>query len=230
MNPKQRAAEAAAELVTSGMIVGLGTGSTADFFHVAIANRIKSGQLKNILGVPTSRRCEERAKELGIPLTSLAAHPHPDITVDGADQIAPNLDAIKGLGGALLREKIVAENSKRFVLIADASKLVPQLGDRTALPVEVATFSYEIQEHYLRSLGCEPTLRLNADGSPYVTDNGNYIYDCVFKRIDDPAALHQKIRSHAGIVETGLFPNVAAIALIAGDPEVKELRNSRKQS
>src|SRR5262245_17111904 len=138
MDPKQRAAQAALEFLTSDMIVGLGTGSTADFFHMALADALKSGTLRNIVGVPTSKRAEQHAIELKIPLTTLARAPNPDVTVDGADEVAPNLDLIKGLGGALLREKIVAQASKKLVIIADENKTVESLGTKQPLPVEVA--------------------------------------------------------------------------------------------
>jgi ribose 5-phosphate isomerase A len=223
MNPKQRAAEAALEMVSDGMIVGLGTGSTADFFLIALGQAIKSGRLGNIRGVPTSKRSEQRAIELGIPLATLTDCPNPDIAVDGADEVAPNLDVIKGLGGALLREKIVEQATKKLVIIADASKTVQVLGTKGPLPVEVATFEYETHEEFLRSLGCEPALRREADGKPFVTDNSNYIYHCRFSRIDDPPTLQRKLKSRAGIVESGLFLDMAKVALIAGDDDVKTM-------
>jgi ribose 5-phosphate isomerase A len=223
MNPKQRAAEAALEILADGMVVGLGTGSTADFFLMAFAESIKAGKLRNVRGVPTSKRSELRAIELGIPLTDLADAPNLDITIDGADEIAPNLDLVKGLGGALLREKIVAQASKKLVIIADSSKTVTALGTTQPLPVEVAHFGYETQAQFLRSLGCDPTLRRQTDGKPFMTDNSNCIYDCRFQRIDDPPALDRALKSRAGIVESGLFLGMAHIALIATDSDVKRL-------
>jgi ribose 5-phosphate isomerase A len=225
MNPKQRAAEAALKFVRSGMVVGLGTGSTADQFLLALAAALKAGTLRDIRGVPTSRQSERRALELGIPLATLAQCPRPDVTIDGADEVAPNLDLIKGLGGALLREKIVAQNSRQLVIIADASKSVSKLGTHSMLPVEVVQFAHEVQEPFLRSLGAAPTLRRTADGAPFVTDNGNYIYDCRFPEgIDDAQQLESTMRSRAGIVETGLFLGIAAVALVADDHRVQELR------
>jgi ribose 5-phosphate isomerase A len=223
MDPKQRAGEAAVELIKNDMVVGLGTGSTADCFHIALARAIAMGRLRGIRGVPTSRRAEAHALELGIPLTTLAQSPHPDITVDGADEVTPTLDLIKGLGGALLREKIVAQNSRQFVIVADASKAVSILGTRSPVPVEVTMFGCETQLAFLRSLGCEPVLRRGTDGSPFVTDNSNYIYDCRFERIDDPRALERALRSRAGIVDSGLFLGMANIAMIASDKDVKRL-------
>lgn len=222
MEPKQRAAEAALSHVDDGMTVGLGTGSTADHFLRVLAAALKEGRLRDIRGVPTSRQSERRAQHLGIPLTTLAEFPRPDITVDGADEVSPNLDLIKGLGGALLREKIVAQNSKKLVIIADAGKAVARLGTQAMLPVEVAPFAHEVHEPFLRSLGTTPTLRRISGGAPFVTDNGNYIYDCRFDDgIADPPAFDHQIRRRAGVVETGLFLGMATLALIADDEQVE---------
>jgi len=223
MNPKQRAAEAALSYVKSGMVLGLGTGSTADFFLKALAAAIKDGRLQNVKGVPTSRQSERRAQHLGIPLATLAQCPRPDVTIDGADEVDPQVDLIKGLGGALLREKIVAQNSAKLVIIADASKNVGKLGSKSMLPVEVAQFGYEIQESFFKSIGATATLRRDADGAVFVTDNGNYIYDCRFANgIDDAAALERALKSRAGIVETGLFLGIASVAIIADEQSVQK--------
>ena len=221
MNPKQRAAQAALSYVTSGMIVGLGTGSTADCFLQALSTALKSGKLTNLRGVPTSRQSERRADELGIPLATLAECPSPDITIDGADEVDPHLDLIKGLGGALLREKIVAQNSKKLVIIADASKVVATLGQHSPLPVEVTIFGHEIQEAFLQSLGCQPILRRDATGKVFTTDNGNYIYDCRFTGITAPAKLESNLKSRAGIVETGLFLGIASVVVIGSETGVQ---------
>jgi len=226
MNPKQRAAEAAMSFVKSGMVVGLGTGTTADFFLVALANAIKSGKLTGVRGIPTSKQSDRRAQELGIPLTNLVESPMADVTIDGADEIAPNLDLIKGLGGALLREKIVAQNSKQLIIIADASKRVDALGTKSPLPVEVAMFAHECHVRFLKSLGATPSLRLTADGKTFITDNGNCIYDCRFPRIDDPRRLEAALLDRAGIIDCGLFLGMASIALVADDQKVTELRAS----
>ena len=224
MNPKQRAAEAALEFLRSGMSLGLGTGTTADFFLLALAAALKNGRLRDIRGVPTSRQSERRAEQLGIPLTSLVQCPRPDLTVDGADEVSPTLDLIKGLGGALLREKIVAQNSAKVIIIADASKSVSKLGTHSMLPVEVAQFGHEIHADFLRSLGAIPSLRDAGQGTPFITDNGNYIFDCKFPNgIEDPAGLEQSLRRRAGVVETGLFLGIADIALIADDNGVEKL-------
>jgi len=223
MNPKRRAAEAALKFISDGMVVGLGTGTTADEFLQALSAAIKAGKLRGIKGIPTSQRSQQRAEELNIPLLGLSDSTMPDVTVDGADEIAPGLDLIKGLGGALLREKVVAQNSKKLVIIADSQKVVASLGTRSALPVEVVQFAHEIQEGFLRGLGAEPVLRRDKLGKPVVTDNGNFIYDCRFPGgILNPADLEQKMRSRAGIVETGLFLRMASVALIADEHAVQE--------
>jgi ribose 5-phosphate isomerase A len=225
MNPKQRAAEAAMSFVKSGMVVGLGTGSTADFFLVALANAIKSGKLGGIRGIPTSKQSERRAQELGIPLTTLVECSKADVDIDGADEIAPNLDLIKGLGGAMLREKIVAQNSKEVIIIADAAKRVDWLGSKSPLPVEVALFEHECHVPFMKSLGAAPTLRRTADGKTFITDNGNCIYDCRFGPIEDPRRLESALLDRAGIVDCGFFLGMASLALIADDTRVTEIKS-----
>ena len=211
------------EFVESGMVVGLGTGSTADFFLTALASAIKDGSIKNVRGVPTSRQSEWRAQQLGIPLATLVQCPRADVTIDGADEVDPNVDLIKGLGGALLREKIVAQNSDKLVIIADSGKSVGKLGTKTMLPVEVVRFGHEIQVPFFGTLGAVAILRKDATGAVFVTDNGNYIYDCRFPRgIDDAVALEKALKGRAGIVETGLFLGIASVALIADDQGVQQ--------
>ena len=210
--------------VKDGMVVGLGTGSTADLFLQALAAALKEGRVRDVRGVPTSRQSERRAQHLGIPLTTLAEASNPDVTIDGADEVAPNLDLIKGLGGALLREKVVAQNSKKLVIIADAGKVVEKIGTKAMLPVEVVQFAHEVQETFLRTLGATPALR-RCDGAPFVTDNGNYIYDCHFNDgIENPAPIESALNHRAGIVESGLFLGLATIALIGGADGVTEMR------
>lgn len=220
MNPKQRAAEAALQFVKSGMVVGLGTGSTADFFLIALGEAINAGKLHDIRGVPTSVRSEQRARELGIPLADFSAGVRPAVTIDGADEVAGNLDLIKGLGGALLREKVVAQNSDQLIIIADAGKRVNKLGSHVALPIEVTKFGHELQPAYFESLGGRPTLRHAANGQAFVTDNGNYIYDCKFAGIDRPAELENQLKRRAGVVETGLFIGIARKAVIGSESDV----------
>lgn len=212
--------------VKSGMVVGLGTGSTADFFLVALGNALKNGKLTGVRGIPTSKQSEKRAQEVGIPLTTLAECPMADVTIDGADEIAPNLDLIKGLGGAMLREKIVAQNSKQLIIIADASKKVTVLGTKSPLPVEVAMFAHDCHLPFLRSLGANPSLRTTADGKTFISDNGNCIYDCRFSRIDDPRRLEAALLDRAGIIDCGLFLGMASVALVADDQGVTDLRAS----
>jgi ribose 5-phosphate isomerase A len=225
MNPKQQAAEAAMQYIADGMVVGLGTGSTADYFLQALAEALRSGRLRDIHGVPTSTMSERRARELHIPLATLADYPACDVTVDGADEIDPRLDLIKGLGGAMLREKIIAQNSRSLVIIADDGKTVPRLGTRAPLPVEVTQFANEAAEAYLRTLGCEPALRRAPGGTAIVTDNGNLIYDCRFPQgIGDPVQLDRALSTRAGIVETGLFLGLATVALVADGRSVRTLR------
>jgi ribose 5-phosphate isomerase A len=225
MTAKQRAATAALKYIRPGMVVGLGTGSTADFFLAALGEALAGGTLRDIKGIPTSKQSERRAIELQIPLTTFAQHASCDVTVDGADEIAPDLDLIKGLGGALLREKIVAQNSKMLVIIADEGKVVPHLGANSPLPVEVAQFSADAHEGFFRTLGAEPKLRMAGGGVAFVTDNANFIYDLHFPGgIKDPANLQGRLKSRAGIVETGLFLDLAAVALVGSESNVREVR------
>ena len=224
---KQQAAEYASEWVESGMIVGLGTGSTAIFATRRIAERIGTGELQDILAVPTSLATEAAAIELGIPLTTLAKHPRVDITIDGADEVDPDLNVIKGGGGALLREKIVAQVTERLVIVVDDSKLSTQLGTRFFVPVEVIPFCWESQAAFLEAQGAEAILRQDGD-QPYQTDQGNIILDCHFGPIADPAALAQRLNARAGIVEHGLFIGMASDVVVAGaEGGVRHLRNPR---
>lgn len=217
MNPKQRAAEAALDYVRSGMIVGLGSGSTSDAFIQALGNAVKSGRFGGIKCVCSSINSERRAAHLGLAVTTFAETPRCAIYVDGADEVGPNLTLIKGLGGALLREKICAQNSDQFIVIADSSKRVVKMGTRSPVPVEVTQFAHEATAAFLKSLGCNPIIRSTSNGGPYVTDNSNYIYDCHFPGIDDPAQLDTVIKDRAGVVETGLFVNIATMALVADE-------------
>jgi ribose 5-phosphate isomerase A len=212
---KRAAAELAVREVRSGMAVGLGTGSTVAHFLDLLGARMAAGDISDIVGVPTSVRTADAATALGIPLTDLVRQPVLDVTVDGADEVDPSLDLIKGLGGALIREKIVACASRRLVIIADEGKRVDRLGERSPLPVEVVPFAWEIHEAFLRDLGSEPTLRRQQSGEPYVTDNGNFIVDCRFEGgIDDPAGVEQALCGRVGIVGSGLFLGMAARAVI----------------
>jgi ribose 5-phosphate isomerase A len=219
---KKRAAEAAMKFVRSGMVLGLGTGSTANCFMQTLADALSSGHLRDIRGIPTSRQSEQHARNLGIPLTTLNEFPHPDLTVDGTDEIDPGMDLIKGMGGALLREKILAQNSKLVIIIADACKKVDVLGTRSPLPVEVVEFGHSAHVDAFRALGAAPTLRLGRGGEPFVTDNGNYIYDLKFDVIRNPRQIEEVLLHRAGVVDCGLFLGIAHIALIADDKRVEE--------
>ena len=218
---KEAACRAAAKLVRDGEIVGLGTGSTAHFAVVALGERVKAG-LK-IIGIPTSVQTGELARAVGIPLTTLDEHPEIDITIDGADEIDPQLRLIKGGGGALLREKVIAAASKKMVVVVDSSKVVPVLG-KFPLPIEVISFARTVVEKKIMSLGGSPKLRAKPDGSPFITDNGNQILDCSFGKIDDPAALALILSDTPGIVEHGLFIGLAKLALVGRGDRVEELR------
>jgi ribose 5-phosphate isomerase A len=215
MDAKQRAGEAALAHVKDGMIVGLGTGSTAKYFIEAVGTALREGKLRDVRGIPTSVNSEKLARDAGLPVLTFAQTSKIDVTVDGADEIAPDLTLIKGLGGALLREKLVAQNSAKLIIIADAGKLVTKLGTKCALPVEVTPFGHEASERFLRDQGCTPALRRGAGGEIFVTDNGNYIFDCKFPEIADPRELNQKLAIRAGIVESGLFIDLAQTAIIA---------------
>lgn len=212
---KRQAAEYAVEFVAPGMIVGLGHGSTAIFAVRRIAELLRQGRLEDILGVPCSRQVEAEARALGIPLTSLEECPTVDITIDGADEVDPALNVIKGGGGALLREKIVAQNSRREVIVVDESKLSPALGTKWAVPVEVVPFGWRTQASFLESLGAEVRVRQEKDGSFFKTDQGNLILDCRFGPIADPYALADRLNGRAGIVEHGLFLGLVTDVVVA---------------
>jgi len=218
---KEAVGRAAAKLVRDGDIVGLGSGSTAYFAVVALGERVKAG-LK-IVGIPTSVQTAGLARQLGIPLTTLDEHPEIDITIDGADEVDPQLRLIKGGGGALLREKVIAAASKKMVVVVDSSKVVPVLG-KFPLPVEVISFARTVVEKKIVSLGASPKLRAKPDGSPFITDNSNQILDCSFGKITDPAALALILSDTPGIVEHGLFIGLASIALVGHGDRVEELR------
>jgi ribose 5-phosphate isomerase A len=201
---KRDAAEAAAALVTDGMVVGLGTGSTAYFAIAALIRRVGEGL--QITAIPTSERSGAQAQAGGIVLTDFAANPTIDLTIDGADAVAEgSLDLVKGLGGALLREKIVAAASRRLVIVVDDSKLVKQLGPTTPVPVEVVPFGWHATAAHITALGARPDLRQDAAGTPFRTDGGNYILDCHLGPIDDPADMDRRLQAIVGVVETGLF-------------------------
>lgn len=213
---KRAAAERAVEQVRAGMVVGLGTGSTAEFAIRALGERVAAGL--EIVGVPTSRRSEQLARELGIPLAELQDIERIDLTIDGADEVARGtLDVLKGHGGALLREKLVALATAHQVIVADDSKLVDRLGTLCAVPVEVVPFGWRLPAAALEALGARVVLRsLPGSNEPYVTDNANYIVDAHFGPIPDPAALAAEIKAIAGVVDHGLFIGIVDQVIIAG--------------
>ncbi len=223
MNPKQLAAERGASLVESGMVLGLGSGTTATLAVQAIGRRLREGSLRNVIGVPSSSAIAAVARESGVPLTTLDEHPVLDLDLDGADEVDPNLDLIKGLGGALLWEKVVAIASRRVVIFVDESKLVDRLGTKAPLPVEVIPFGWRTHLPFVDSLGGKPELRVHPDGRPFVTDEGNYILHCRFDGIPNPTALEAHLINRAGIVGTGLFVGIAHEVIIgrAGEVEVR---------
>jgi ribose 5-phosphate isomerase A len=220
---KQKAAVFASEFVKSGMVVGLGTGSTTHFAIVRLGELIRDGRLRNIVGIPSSLRTEHAAQELGIPLTDFDVHPVIDVTIDGADEVDPELNLIKGGGGALLREKVLAQASRRNIIIVDESKLAPRLGTKWALPVEVVPFARAAEERFIASLGAEVRLRLK-DGRPVATDQGNLLLDAAFGPMDNPAAISERLNGRAGIVEHGLFLGLAHDVIVAGNDGIRHLK------
>ncbi len=221
---KRLAGRNAAGTVASGMRLGLGTGSTVAHFLEHLGERLACGEVSDVVGVPTSVRTEEAARRLRIPLATLEELGSLDLAVDGADEVDPALDLVKGLGGALLREKMVAQAAARMLVIVDDSKLVGRLGERAPVPVEVVPFGHASHIAWLRDLGAEPRLRTGFDGAPYRTDNGNLILDCRFDGgIGDPAGLESRLAHRAGVVESGLFLDLAGEAVVAGTEGVRRL-------
>ena len=224
---KRRAAERALDWVEDGMVLGLGTGSTVRHFLELLGERLRDGALKDVTGVPTSWDTAERATALGIPLVTLEERPRLDLAVDGADEVDPGLDLIKGLGGALLWEKIVAAAAGQLVVIVDDSKLVQRLGEKAPLPVEVVPFGWTTHLSALERLGARAVLRVDAAGKPFVTDGGHYILDCRFESgIPDPAALDAALQRRPGVVETGLFLGMADAVVVAGEAGVRVIRRT----
>lgn len=219
---KRAAGYAAVSEVRSGMLLGLGTGSTVRYFLDGLAEAIGSGRLRDIRGVPTSSWTETRCRELRIPMVSLTEGAVLDLVVDGADEVDPVLDLIKGLGGALLREKMVAQAGERLVIIVDSGKEVRVLGERAPVPVEVTRFGWRSHLPLFRSLGAEPHVRRSSGGEMTVTDNGNYLIDLDFEAgVDVPGVLHEALARQAGIVETGLFLGMADRVIVGTEEGVR---------
>lgn len=217
---KEAAARASLQFIRDGQVVGLGTGSTATYFIELLGEEVKKGL--RIRGIPTSARSQELAQSLGIPLTTLDECQEIAVTVDGADEVDPQLGLIKGGGGALLREKIVASATKKFVIVADASKQVPRLG-KFPLPVEVIRFAQALVAKRIAALGADVRLRTGPDGKPFVTDENNHILDCHFGEIRDADLLARQLSDMPGIVEHGLFIGMASVALFARGTEIIKL-------
>lgn len=225
---KQQAAEHTLRFIESGMRLGLGTGSTVYFVLRHLGEQIRQGALRDVVGVPTSRGTARLAQEFGIPLTTLEEHPHLDLTIDGADEVDPNLNLIKGMGGALLREKIVATASQRLIIVVDDRKLVSRLGTRSPLPVEVDPFGWRTLLPFLEDLGARAELRRTVHGGPAITDGGHYILDCQFDGIEDPYDLEVTLNNRPGILENGLFLNMADMVVVASSEGVRVLESSDK--
>ncbi|HEX2907965.1 MAG TPA: ribose-5-phosphate isomerase RpiA [Phototrophicaceae bacterium] len=223
---KQQAAEYAAQFIEPGMVVGLGAGSTAILAVRHIGHLLKTGALRDIVGIPCSTVTEAEARAVNIPLSTLEDHPVIDLTIDGADEVDPQLELIKGGGGALTREKIVAQATRREIIIVDETKLVPALGTTWAVPVEVVPFGYRSQWVFLEMLGAQVKLRQGAPGQPYLTDQGNYILDCNFGRIANPTQLAEQLKQRTGIVEHGLFIGLAMDVIVASDNGIRHLTRS----
>jgi len=220
---KEAAARASLQFVEDGQVVGLGTGSTAAYFIKLLGAKVQEGM--RIRGIPTSVRSRDLALSLGIPLTTLDECQEIAVTVDGADEVDPQLRLIKGGGGALLREKIVASATKRLVIVADASKQVPLLG-KFPLPVEVIQFAQTLVAKRIAALGAEVRVRTEVDGKPYVTDEKNHILDCSFGEIPDADALALELSTMPGVVEHGLFIGMASVVLFARGSEIVELHRT----
>jgi ribose 5-phosphate isomerase A len=211
---KMAAAESAVAQVNDGQIVGLGSGSTAAFAVSALGRRVQKGL--RIVGIPTSEQTAAQARTLGIPLSTLEDHPQIDITIDGADEVEQDhLNLIKGRGGALLREKIIASSSKRLVIIVHSDKLVSRLGVKEPVPIEIVPFGWQATAERLSRLGAKPDLRRDPSGAPYRTDGGNYIVDCAFKTIDSAHSLAREIDHVVGVVEHGLFVGLTSEVYVA---------------
>ncbi|MDP2982094.1 MAG: ribose-5-phosphate isomerase RpiA [Candidatus Latescibacter sp.] len=227
---KKQASERAVDFIKTGMIVGLGHGSTVHYAILRISHLLREGKLENILYVPCSDNVGETALRLGIPLTTLDEHPALDVTIDGADEVDPGLNLIKGRGGALLREKIAAQASLREIIVVDSSKLSPVLGTNSPIPVEVVPYGWRSQAAFLESIGGHPEILYTGNGIQFRTDQGNMILNCRFGPIVHPQRLAERLNSRAGIAGHGLFLGLATDVIVGAGQEIKHLRSAATTS
>ncbi|UCE80328.1 MAG: ribose 5-phosphate isomerase A [Methanobacteriota archaeon] len=225
MNRKEAAAREAAKYVEDGMVVGLGSGSTASMAIKLIGQKIKDEGME-IIGIPTSMASDLLGRAVGIRMGELDDHREIDLTIDGADEVDPRLNLVKGLGGALLWEKVVAASTKVEMIVVDDSKLVEHLCQKAPLPIEIVRFSHRTTARRLASLGCVPELRVADEDEPFVTDNGNYIVDCRFDRIDDPKSMESRINAIPGVVENGLFIGLASKVIVSSADGIRILEKA----
>jgi len=220
---KERAADEAVALVEAGMVLGMGAGSTSALVAARLAERISRGTLRDVVCVPCSGVVAQQLRRLGLPALPLAERPQIDLTIDGADEVDPNLDLIKGAGGALLREKMVAQASRRELIVVDQAKMSERLGTRALLPVEVYAFGWRAEEQFLQALGAAPMLRLR-DDKPFVTDEGHFILDCAVAPIPDARALARTLEERAGIAGHGLFLGLASEVIVGTENGFRRIR------
>jgi len=220
---KERAADEAVALVESGMVLGMGAGSTAALVASRLAERIARGTLRDVVCVPCSGVVAQQLRKLGLRALPLAERPQVDLTIDGADEVDPNLDLIKGAGGALLREKMVAQASRREVIVVDEGKMSERLGTRALLPVEIFPFGWRAEEQFLQGLGAAPMLRLRQD-KPFETDEGHYILDCAVAPISDTRALARALDERSGVAGHGLFLGLATEVIVGTDNGFRRIR------
>ncbi|HHX66098.1 MAG TPA: ribose-5-phosphate isomerase RpiA [Chloroflexi bacterium] len=218
---KKAAAQRAVEYLQDGMVVGLGSGSTASYATLAIAQRLRQGTLRDIVAIPTSEETATLARREGIPLVDLDDRPAIDVTIDGADEVDPQLNVIKGLGGFLLREKIVAYATRREIIVVDDSKLVTQLGTLSPVPVEVVRFGWQHTREALINTGAQVSQRMTRDGAPFITDEGHYIIDCRYPGIAAPHDLVATLNAIPGVVDNGLFLDIVQLVVIASQTETR---------
>lgn len=221
-NLKRKAAEKAVEFIKSDMVLGLGTGSTFNFVLEILSEKVKSGEIKDVIGISTSTQTLELARKLNFPLGKFSDHPKIDLTIDGADEVDEKLNVIKGGGGALLHEKIIAQASKKVIIVVDQSKVSKYLGEKWAVPIEVIQKASVSESEYLKSIGASVELR-KTENNNFITDEGNYILDADFGVIKNPKKLAKKLNKRAGIVEHGLFVNMVDHVIVASDKDIQIL-------